>query len=371
MDRLVRRAVVGRAEGGSQPGARGEKGPRRGWEPISADGYTPGPMVRPLAFAIAAFAAALVAGRALQEPQPAAVAFAPYAETIPGSDVKFDLVPIQGGAFTMGSPPDEPGHTDQEVPALQVQVEPFWMGRCEVRWEEYDRWYEADLPQSKKPDGLSKPTPAYTDMTFNMGRDGYPAICMSQVAARQYCVWLSKVTGHFYRLPTEAEWEYACRAGTTTAYSFGDDPAQLDDYAWHVGNAEQAYHKVGLKKPNPWGLYDMHGNAAEWCADTFLADLLTEAHGAAPRPDPFFPPPQDSKGRPVRFPHALRGGSWLDDAPRLRSAARRASDPAWNKRDPQIPRSWWYLTEGQLVGFRVVRPLHEPTAARRAEFERL
>jgi formylglycine-generating enzyme required for sulfatase activity len=308
---------------------------------------------------------------AAQDPQPKATEFTAYSEKIPGSDVTFDLVPIAGGTFTMGSKDGEAGRGADEGPPLEVKIEPFWMGRCEVRWDEFDRWYEADLPQSKKPDGISKPTPAYTDMTFNMGRDGFPAICMSHIAARQYCAWLSKVTGRFYRLPTEAEWEYACRAGTTTAYSFGDDAAQLGDYAWCADNSAKTYHKVGQKKPNPWGLCDMHGNAAEWCADAYLPDLFDKAHGASPRQDPFFPPPHDDKNRPVRFAHVLRGGSWQDPPALLRSAARRGSDPAWNRRDPQIPRSWWYLTEGQLVGFRVVRPLHEPTAERRAEFERL
>lgn len=314
---------------------------------------------------------------AMQEPQdkkPAekdAKDFANYTQTIPGSEVTFDLIAIQGGTFRMGSPDQEAGRAAEEGPQTEVKVEPFWMGRCEVRWDEYDRWYAADLTMNKKPDGTSKPTPPYTDMTFNMGRDGFPAICMSHVAARQYCVWLSKVTGKFYRLPTEAEWEYACRAGTTTRWSFGDDEKDLDAHAWHQGNSEKTYHKVGLKKPNPWGLYDMHGNAAEWVADEYLADVFAEARGKGPRDNPFFPPKQDSKGRPVRFPHTLRGGSWKDEPALLRSAARRGSDPAWNKQDPQIPKSWWYLTEGQLVGFRVVRPRKEPTAEERARFEQL
>ena len=116
---------------------------------------------------------------------------------------------------------------------------------------------------------------------------------------------------------------------------------------------------------------DMHGNVAEWVADAFLVDALAEANGKGPRTDPFFAPKTDDKGRPARFPHVLRGGSWRDPADMLRSAARAKSESAWNQRDPQIPKSWWYLTEGQHVGFRVVRPLREPTAEERARFEKL
>ena len=219
--------------------------------------------------------------------------FAAYRQTMPGSDVGFDLVPIAGGTFRMGSPADEPGRKDDEGPAIEVRVEPFWMGKCEVTWAEYDLW-NTDLTrsQAKKPDGVARPTPPYMDMTFNMGRDGYPAICVSHVAARQYCRWLSDKTGHFYRLPTEAEWEYACRAGTTSAYSCGD-PKNLDAVAWYAANSQRAldgdskpvpaYHKVGEKAANAWGLHDMHGNVAEWVADTYLVDAYAAVHGASPR----------------------------------------------------------------------------------------
>ncbi|GDY02682.1 hypothetical protein LBMAG49_20110 [Planctomycetota bacterium] len=295
--------------------------------------------------------------------------FVSYTETLPGGSVTFDMLALQAGTFVMGSPETEVLRQANEGPQTSVSVGSFWLGKCEVRWEEYDRWYQADLPQSKVPDGMSKPTPPYTDMTFNMGREGYPAICMSHIAARQYCVWLSKVTGKFYRLPTEAEWEYACRANTKTRYSFGDDSAQLGDYAWFADNAAKKYHPVGEKRPNPWGLFDMHGNAAEWVADHFEPELSAPLQGAVARRDPYFPPLRDDQKRPVRFAHAVRGGSWQDEAALLRSAARRASDPAWNRRDPQIPRSWWYLTEGQLVGFRVARPLRVPSPEERARFE--
>ena len=307
----------------------------------------------------------------------------PYTELIEHSDGKIDMVPIKGGKFVMGSPASEPGRKADEGPQHEVQIDPFWMAKCELTWDAYEVWM-ADLDifkrevlgtpanaRDKAADKyqLTQPTKPYTDMSFGMGKRNYPAICMTQHSARIFCKWLSAKTGRYYRLPTEAEWEYACRAGTTTAYSFGDDPGQLGDYAWFMDNSEEKYQKVGTKKPNPWGLHDMHGNVAEWVADTYLADAYAAARGASPRQAPYFAPGRDDKDRPVRWPHVARGGSWRDEPAQLRSASRLSSEPAWNSRDPQIPKSWWYITEGQHIGLRVVRPLREPSAAERARFE--
>ena len=291
-----------------------------------------------------------------------------YVESIPGTGVSFALVPIPGGIFRMGSPPDEPGHEAHEGPQRDVAVSPFWMGRCEVTWDEYDLWNlgldagrrtrEGVLatPRDAQADAVSGPTKAYTDMSFGMGRQGgFPAICMTHLAARTYCEWLSAKTGHAYRLPTEAEWEYACRAGTATAYSFGVDAKELVEHAWFAGNADNAYHKVGGRKPNAFGLHDMHGNVSEWTLDQ-LVDYAPPAGGGL-LVDPLTPPEKP-------YPHAARGGSWQDPPAMLRSAARRKSDRSWKQRDPQLPQSQWYHTDAQFVGFRLVRPWQARGAAK-------
>jgi formylglycine-generating enzyme required for sulfatase activity len=188
-----------------------------------------------------------------------------------------------------------------------------------------------------------------------------PAICMTQFAAKVYCRWLSAKTGRYYRLPTEAEWEYACRAGTKTAYSFGNDSSKLGDYAWTTDNSDDHYHRVGTKKPNPWGLYDMHGNVAEWCLDQYKVDFYASTAGKVAN-NPLCPPTKE-------YGRIVRGGSWDDEADKCRSATRRASDKDWKKQDPQIPQSIWYLTDATNVGFRVVRPLKTPSPEEAKKYE--
>lgn len=291
----------------------------------------------------------------------------PYKQRLRDTEVSFEMVPIPGGEFIMGSPETEADRKEDEGPQFKVRIEPFWMGKCEVTWDEYDTWrMNLDIQRRKllgrpedkvdeRADAVTRPTKEYTDMTFGMGHDGFPVICMTQLAAKMYCQWLSEKTGQYYRLPTEAEWEYACRAGTTTAYSWGDDPSQIDEYAWHYGNSEETYHKVGKKKPNPWGLYDMHGNVAEWTLDRydpmFYAQFTLDKAAKFPYCKPIG----------MEYPRVVRGGSWYDEAPLHRSAARVASNPDWKIQDPQLPQSMWYLTDATFVGFRVIRPLTPPS----------
>ena len=291
----------------------------------------------------------------------------PYKETISGTGVVFDMVTIPAGEFTMGSPDAEEGRKPDEGPAVKVKISPFWRGKLEVTGAEYELFmrpeieldlrkkHPSDDAQNKLADAVSRPTKPYVEMSFGMGKDGFPAISMTQHAANKYCQWLSARTGHFYRLPTEAEWEYACRAGTTTAYSFGDDASKIDEYAWFGGNSDWKYQKVGKKKPNPWGLHDMHGNVVEWTLDQYDADWFKKNAGKVLE-DPW------NKATKA-YPHVVRGGSWDDeDASTLRSSARRASEKAWKIQDPQLPKSVWYHTDAQFLGMRLVRPLKVPTA---------
>jgi formylglycine-generating enzyme required for sulfatase activity len=267
----------------------------------------------------------------------------------------------------MGSPPSEAKRKDDEGPVHAVKIGPFWMGKYEVTWDEFDQFcFSLDLKKKaregvdlkKQPatetaaDAVTRPTPPYADMTFGFGHKNQPAICMTHHAAMEYCRWLSAKTGKEYRLPTEAEWEYACRAGTKTAYSFGDDPEKLGDYAWYVDNAEKPM-PIGKKKPNPWGLYDMHGNVAEWCLDHYVADIYSKFTKNQPELSPVVLPTAKE------YPYVARGGSWEDDGDRLRSAARLESNLDFSMRDPQRPQSIWWHTDAQIIGFRVVRPLEE------------
>jgi formylglycine-generating enzyme required for sulfatase activity len=287
-----------------------------------------------------------------------------YAEVIDHTDVVIDMLPIHGGTFVMGSPDGEQDRNQDEGPQHEVEISPFWMGKFEITWNQYEIWGEnidiarrkifgtAANPRDGVADAVTRPTPPYTDMSFGMGKQQKPAICMTQHAARTYCKWLSAKTGRYYRLPTEAEWEYACRAGTTTTYSFGDDATKLNDYAWYDENTNDNYEDVGQKHPNPWGLYDMHGNAAEWVLDQYLPDAYNKRSGGVKNP----------LAVPSKlYPRVVRGGGWDDDPTLLRTAVREGSSEEWKEQDPQIPRSIWYHTDALGVGFRIVRPLVEPS----------
>ena len=281
--------------------------------------------------------------------------FIKYEQAIPSSPVKFNMVPIPGGSYKQGSEDSEKGRRSDEGPVHSISIDSFWMAEHEVTHDEFLLFFnDENTSRNSEVDAVTRPTPQYIDLSWGMGKQGgFPVNSMSQNTALMYCRWLYKKTGQFYRLPTEAEWEYACRAGTNTAYYFGDDEKLLKQYAWYSGNAGESYQKVMQKKPNAWGLYDMLGNVAEWTLDQYNEKYYeTVVEGTA-----------NPVNIPVsRYPRSVRGGGFSDKAAGLRCAARAKSEASWNKRDPQVPKSKWWLTDAMSVGFRIVRPQQQPSS---------
>jgi formylglycine-generating enzyme required for sulfatase activity len=310
-----------------------------------------------------------------------------YTESLDGPEgkVSFDLVAVPGGEFQLGSSKAEEERKDDEGPQVKVRLKPFWIGKCEVTWDEFDLYFrygnknlekkegegtaeqmpegkdepKKDAKSASPADAVSKPTRPYVDETYGFEREKNPAICMTHHAAMKYCEWLSKKTGKDYRLPTEAEWEYACRAGTSSAFGIPAG-AKLEDYAWFKANSKGedgrlAPHPVGTKKPNAWGIHDMHGNVMEWCIDHYVKDAYTRFGKLAIKdgfvPNPVFAPTEN------KWAHVARGGHFKDEAKDLRSAARRKSEKRWMAADPQEPQSIWWLTNYPIIGFRVCRPI--------------
>ena len=297
--------------------------------------------------------------------------FDEYNQYILSTNYGLELSPIVGGQFLMGSPLNEKNRLADEGPVHKVKLDSFWMAKYETTWDLYNLFMSRNLDElqpafnSKNEvnidiDAVSGATTPYVEMSFGMGTDGFPAISMTQLAAKKFCQWLSAITGNFYRLPTEAEWEYACRAGSEKAYSFGDDPKELNNYAWFKDNSNNKYHKVGQKLPNSWGLYDMHGNVSEWTLDQYNTTTYLKASQNLSK-NPIV--------KPIKlYPRVVRGGSWKSSNYRLRSASRQASSKQWKKQDPQIPRSKWWHTDAQFVGFRVVRPYITPSIEEQKEY---
>jgi formylglycine-generating enzyme required for sulfatase activity len=306
-----------------------------------------------------------------------------YSKTLPGSKLNLEMVYLPGGEFDMGSPEDEPGHEPDEGPVHRVRVKPFWIGKTEITWEQYEQYsviadsmmLDAITLASPKLnrewitrfgrwigyrtemfvydlDAITRPSPYYGAYDHGMGRRKKPAIGMSWMAAKIYCEWLSKKTGENYRLPTEAEWEYAARAGSSTAYGFGDEPHKLGQYAWYDENSDWETHNVGTGKPNAFGIHDMHGNVWEFCADAYDSTYYAVLSRNDVSVNPFREPGDGSK--PV-----LRGGSWDDFPEDLRSANRLEQQDWWNDRDPQRPRGRWWLVDANMVGFRLARSFEE------------
>lgn len=217
-----------------------------------------------------------------------------YRETIPGTLVTFEMVRIEGAG----------------------EVESFYLGRTEVTWDMYDV-FALGLDE-KTPQGgasaVARPSKPYGAPDYGWGHTGYPAISLAREAAEAFAAWLSTKTGKAYRLPTEAEWERAASlAGAAT-----------DANTWHSGVSIQRTHPVASRKPDALGLFDLYGNAAEW---------VIARDGS----------------------RVTRGGSYRDSLDMLGPRAREVQDDTWNERDPQLPKSRWWLSDGPFVGFRLAR----------------
>jgi sulfatase modifying factor 1 len=287
-----------------------------------------------------------------------------YTETITsknGEKISFDMVLIPGGTFEMGSPEDEPSRKDNEGPRHKVRLSPFYLCTTETTIELFMAYYQETMSakkdffateeeteeaeQSKDDvDAITGPTPVYGDLTMGYGKKN-PAIGMTWHNATTFCRWLSKKTGEKYRLPTEAEWEYACRAGTTGAFGCAKDQKQIPDFACYEENSDDETSEVARKNPNSFGLYDMMGNVREWVYDFYSPDAYRNAANKNPAINP-----QGSTSGKV---HVARGGDYSSSIEELRCAARAFEEEWWRSGDPQIPKSKWWLPEMDFIGFRV------------------
>jgi formylglycine-generating enzyme required for sulfatase activity/nitrate/TMAO reductase-like tetraheme cytochrome c subunit len=300
--------------------------------------------------------------------------FIDYTEFVPGTSVSFAMVAIPGGTFEMGSPASEQYRRDDEGPQHTVTVSPFWMGRVEVTWNEFEAWYGATraegrtdtrLMEQEDIDAITGATPPYVPPDQGWGRGERPAITMTPHAAEQYCRWLSMMTGKRYRLPTEAEWEYAARGGTASAYFFEGEPKQLttrrfwnrlfgrntetlDAHVIYDGNSGGRTQPPGEVEPNPFGLVNMLGNVREFTLDWYAAETYRERAQEATIVDPAGPSSGDER--------VVRGGSFRSDPADLRLAAREHTrTDACLMTDPQSPKSQWWYSDCSDIGFRVVR----------------
>ena len=276
----------------------------------------------------------------------------------------------------MGSPESEQLRSTGEDPVKTVHLSPFYMAEVEVTWNEFLAFYTASASEGRSTDtegsrlhtevdAITGPTPPYGQPDQNWGMGTRPAITMSYHAAEIYCRWLSQVTGKTYRLPTEAEWEYAARGGTQTPYFFEGNPKSfteggffrkrntlIDNYVIYTANSMGRTQTPDMVEPNPYGLKNMLGNAAEYVSDWYAPDAYSMLVDGA----------TDPKGPPSGTERVIRGGHFRSDAGQIRSASRDYTRTAdWLKSDPQMPKSIWWLSDCNYISFRVVCEFDEKT----------
>ncbi len=303
-----------------------------------------------------------------------------FTEKIPNTPVSFKMVAIPGGSFAMGSPENEPYRNEDEGSRKQVEISPFFMAEVEVTWNEFLAFYGQTGAEGRSTDtegtrmdgevdAITGPTPPYGQPDQNWGMGNRPAITMRHKAALTYCEWLSQVTGKTYRLPTEAEWEYACRAGTQSPYFFegnpkdfsqdklwnklfGADTTNINSFVIYEANSMMKTQLPSAVRSNPFGLKNMLGNVAEFCQDWYAPDAYAKLTDGV----------KDPKGPATGTEHVVRGGSFKSSAADVRSATRDyTKTEAWMKTDPQMPKSIWWYSDANMVGFRVVCEFDEKT----------
>lgn len=277
-----------------------------------------------------------------------------YKQDVKNEEILIEMIAITGGSFEMGADKSDTSRPASEKPKHTLEIDDFWIGKYEITWEQYDAFvygsFESEQFQNETElkkmgiDAVTGATAPYVDMSFGMGKASFPAVNMTQYAAIMYCQWLTSKTGVFYRLPTEAEWEYTCKKGKT------DKVNSVKEIAWYESNSEEKYQETGVKKANGLGVYDMLGNVSEWVLDQYSTEYYTNS----PSKNPWNKPTE-------LYPRVARGGSWKDTANKLCCTFRQPSKSKWKQRDPQIPKSDWWNTDAPFIGFRVVRPKTQPS----------
>lgn len=303
--------------------------------------------------------------------------FTSFTEYIPGTGVSFGMKAIPGGTFLIGSPAKEKFAREDEHPQKEVKVSPFFMAEVEVTWDEYWAFYAETMSEGRIPpetvyennsrpdlevDAISGPTPPFGNPEQGWGGGMRPAITMTHYAAEVYCKWLSMKTGKNYRLPTEAEWEYAARGGTDTPYFFEGNPkkfseqgfmrsvfkpdtAVINRYVIYGMNSRNRTQEPSKVQANPFGLKNMLGNVLEYTSDYYSENAYEKLKDGTTDPEG----PQGGKE------YVVRGGLYSDDAADVRSASRRPTEhDRWLRTDPQQPKSIWWYSDIKGIGFRVV-----------------